>query len=163
LDVQLTHQGYEVEQVALCHKKDMKEPWCLATSRKDISAAEAVALYARRWGIETVFRDIKDYRFGMGMKSVRTKSTDRRDRLFLISALAIALLVMLGAAGEAVGLERKIKANTVKTRSYSLWRQGCIYYALLPGMKEADACALINKFHELMAQHRVFRQVFGIL
>jgi len=162
-DIELTHHGFPLEHLVLCHKKDMKDPWCLASSRADLTAPEVVALYAKRWGTETVFRDIKDYRFGMGMKSVRTKSTERRDRLFLISALAIALLVTLGAAGEAVGLERKIKANTVKTRSYSLWRQGCMYYALLPGMKEKDASALIIKFHELMALHRVFKQVYGIL
>lgn len=161
--VHLTQKKFPVEQVVLTHKKEMQEPWCIATSRDDLSGAEVLELYGKRWGIETVFRDIKDYKFGMGMKSVRTKSTERRDRLFLISALAIALLVLLGAAGEAIGLERKFKANTVKRRSYSLWRQGCMYYAFLPGMKEADASPLIEKFHELMSQHRVLKKVFGNL
>lgn len=161
--VRLTQKQFAVEQVVLAHKKDMKDPWCLATSRSDLDGAEVLEMYGKRWGTETVFRDIKDLQFGMGMKKVRTRSTERRDRLFLVSALAISLLVMLGAAGEAVGLERKIKANTVKTRSYSLWRQGCMYYMLLPGMKEADAGALINKFHEMMAKHQVLRKTFGII
>lgn len=159
----LTTKQFPVEHLVLAQKKDMKEPWCLATSRDDLNSNEVIELYAKRWGIETVFRDIKDLQFGMGMKKVRTKSTERRDRLFLISALAISLLVLLGAAGEAVGLERKIKANTVKTRSYSLWRQGCMYYLLLPGMKTSDAALLINKFHEMLAQHQVMRKVLGIL
>lgn len=161
--VRLTGKKKAVPRVVAVQKKAMKDAWCLATSRLDMDAAELVTLYGKRWGIETVFRDIKDYAFGMGMKRVRTRSTDRRDRLFLISALAIALLTLLGAAGEAVGLERTIKANTVKTRSYSLWRQGCIYYALLPGMREERATLLINKFREIMARHRVFTKVFGIL
>jgi hypothetical protein len=159
----LTTKQFPVEHLVLVKKRDMKDPWCLATSRDDLTAAETIDLYAKRWGIETVFRDIKDLQFGMGMKKVRTKSTERRDRLFLISALAISLLVLLGAAGESVGLERKIKANTVKTRSYSLWRQGCMYYLLLPGMKVVDATLLINKFHELLAQHQVMRKILGIL
>jgi len=115
------------------------------------------------WDIETSFRDIKDYKFGMGMAHMHTKSCERRDRLFLLSALAIALLTLLGAAGDAVGLERTIKANTTKTRSYSFWRQGCIYYKLLPGMRESHAGPLIEKFYELMREHAVFRAVFGII
>lgn len=162
-EVLLTGKRKPVPRVVAVRKRAMKDAWCLATSRVDLKADEIIELYGKRWGIETVFRDIKDYRFGMGMKKVRTESTDRRDRLFLISALAIALLTLLGAAGEAVGLERTIKANTVKTRSYSLWRQGCIYYALLPGMKSDRATLLINKFHDLMSQHRIFKKVFGIL
>ncbi len=162
-DGMLTAKEYPVEHLVLAQKKGMKDPWCLASSREDMTGPEILVMYGKRWGTETVFRDIKDLQFGMGMKKVRTKSTDRRDKLFLISALAISMLVLLGAAGEAVGLERKIKANTVKTRSYSLWRQGCMYYLLLPGMKEHDATRLIEKFHELLKQHRVFRKVLGIL
>ncbi len=133
IGTRLTKKRFPAEQVVLTQKKDMKDPWCIATSRQDLSGADVLAMYAKRWGVETVFRDIKDYRFGMGMKNVRTKSPERRDRLFLVSALAISLLIMLGAAGEAVGLERKIEANTAKKRSYSLWRQGCMYYLAASG------------------------------
>jgi len=97
------------------------------------------------------------------MAHMHTKSCERRDRLFLVSALAIALLTLLGAAGDAVGLERTIKANTTKTRSYSFWRQGCIYYKLLPGMRDSEAGPLIAKFYELMREHAVFRAVFGVI
>ena len=94
---------------------------------------------------------------------MHTRSTDRRDRLFLVSALAIALLTLLGAAGDAVGLERTIKANTSKSRTYSFFRQGCIYYNLLPGMREEWATPLMAKFYELLHEHSVFRNVFGII
>lgn len=43
-----------------------------------------------------------------------------------LSALACALLTLLGAAGESLGMERDLKANTAKKRTYSLFRQGCM-------------------------------------
>ena len=52
----------------------------------------------------------------MGMSRTRIGSTQRRDRLFLISACATALLTLLGAAGESLGHDRMLKSNTVKRR-----------------------------------------------
>ena len=83
----------------------MKDAWFLASNRTDLSAAKALQLYGQRWGIETSFRDIKDYKFGMGMGDVHISNPVRRDRLFLFSALAIVLLTLLGKAGDSVGLE----------------------------------------------------------
>ena len=85
-----------------------------------------------RWGIEAGFRDIKDMRFGMGLSSMHVSRPDRRDRLLLISALAIAVLSLLGAAGERIGYDRWLKANTVKRRTHSLFRQGLMLYHHLP-------------------------------
>jgi hypothetical protein len=70
-EVELTNQRQRVERVYCCQKSDMKEPWFLASNRVDLSAAKALQLYGQRWGIETSFRDIKDYKFGMGMGEVR--------------------------------------------------------------------------------------------
>jgi hypothetical protein len=39
----------------------------------------------------------------MGMDSVHVSTSDRRDRLWLINAFAVALLTLLGATGEALG------------------------------------------------------------
>ena len=160
---QVTAQGYVVPTVVCVKKKDMKEAWCLAVSDPEAKGAEVLKLYGKRWGVECNFRDIKDYKFGMGMAHMHTRSVDRRDRLFLVSALAVALLTLLGAAGDAVGLERTIKANTSKSRTYSFFRQGCIYYSLLPGMREQWAIPLMDKFYELLHEQPVFRQVFGII
>jgi len=66
----------------------------------------------------------------MGMGSIRVSTPQRRDRLWLLSALAIALLTLLGAAGEALGLDRMLKSNTSKKRTHSLFRQGCMLYEL---------------------------------
>jgi hypothetical protein len=72
-----------------------------------------VGLYAKRFRMEETFRDVKNLRLGMGLSSAHVKSPDRRDRLLLVSALACALLMLLGAAGESLGMERYLKANTV--------------------------------------------------
>ncbi|HEH9411326.1 TPA: IS4 family transposase, partial [Aeromonas salmonicida] len=104
-----------------------------------------------------------DYKFGMGMADTHVRSPRRRDRLFLFSALAIVLLTLLGKAGDAAGLERTIKANTSKTRSYSFFSQGGIYYQLLPKMKEENAIKLLEKFSYYLSQHRLYKRVFGII
>ena len=161
--VELTGQRQHVERVYCCHKSGMKEPWFLASNRVDLSAAKALQLYGQRWGIETSFRDIKDYKFGMGMGQVRISSPVRRDRLFLFSALAIVLLTLLGKAGDSVGLERTIKVNTSKSRTYSFFRLGVIYYQLLPKMKEANAILLMEKFVYYLKQHRLYTRTLGII
>lgn len=159
----VTQKEHALPMAVFVQRKGMKDAWCLASSREDLVGKEIVEWYGRRWGIESSFRDIKDYRFGMGMGEIHTRFCDRRDRLFLVSALAIALLTLLGAAGEAVGLEKNFKANTVKTRTYSLYRQGTLYYAHLPGMPEKDVKAMIEKFYEYLTKQAVFRKILGIL
>jgi hypothetical protein len=159
----VTGKKTPVPVVVFLQRQEMKEAWCLVSSRSDLSSEALVTWYGKRWGIESSFKDIKDYKCGMGMKKIHTASTQRRDRLFLISALAIALLTLLGAAGDAMGLERYIKANTVKTRTYSFFRQGCIYYDLMLGMKTERLRLLMRKFSELLSEQPLFRKVLGII
>ena len=104
-----------VERVYCCHKSGMKDAWFLASNRTDLSAAKALQPYGQRWGIETSFRDIKDYKFGMGMGDVHISNPGPARPTVLFSALAIVLLTLLGKAGDSVGLERTIKVNTSKS------------------------------------------------
>jgi len=159
----VTADGVQVAAVVCVKKKGMKEPWCLATSLGESSGAEVVTLYSGRFTIEEGFRDVKDLRFGMGLSSFRIAQTDRRDRLLLLSALACALLTLLGAAGESLGMERDLKANTSKKRTYSLFRQGCMYYQALPNMPEAQLRPLIERFAQLVCEQLVFREAFGLI
>jgi hypothetical protein len=121
------------------------------------------SLFAEDVTIEEGFRDVKDLRFGMGLSSVRIAETDRRDRLLLVSALACALLTLLEAAGERLGMERYLKANTSKKRTYSLFRQGCMYYKALPMMREAELRPLMERFAQLVREQLVFREAFGLI
>jgi Transposase DDE domain len=103
-----------------------------AASSADATSKELMSLYGKRWGIECGLRDAKDPRFGMGMGSIHISMPERRDRLWLLHAFAIALLTLLGAAGEALGYDRYLKSNTTKRRTHSLFRQGCMLYELIP-------------------------------
>lgn len=154
---------YAAATVVCVQDKDMDEPWCLVSSHPQASARKLIGYYAKRWGIETSFRDIKDSRYGFGLSATRIGDTQRRDRLLLLSAFAIALLSLLGAAGEALGYDRMLKANTVKTRSHSLLRQGCMLYDWIPTMRESFLTPLLEKFTEMLLEHRVLKLVFGTI
>jgi hypothetical protein len=176
----VTALGYPVGTVVCVQAKDMKEPWCLATSTTDKPARELINLYAKRWGIECGFRDSKDIRFGMGdagkgsagasrwkarggMGEVHVSTPDRRDRLWLINAFAVALLTLLGAAGEALGYDRYLRSNTTKRRTHSLLRQGVMLYQLIPNMPEHRLQPLIERFTEMLGQQPVFIEMFGAI
>ena len=141
----------------------MKQPWCLATSLCDENARILLKKYAKRWSIECSFRDTKDPHFGMGMGQIRISSPERRDRLWLLNALAVALLTLLGAAGEALGFDKHLKATTTKRRTHSLFRQGCLHYQLMPTMQEARLQPLMEKFAQLMLEQPLFANIYGLI
>jgi len=148
----VTAKGQQVGAVVCVHAKDMKEPWCLASSESDATAATLINHYAKRWTIEPQFRDTKDLRFGMGLSATRIGEPMRRDRLLLISAFATAPLTLLGAVGESLGMDRLLKSNTSKTRTHSLFRQGCMLYELIPNMPEHRLLRLMQNFAQAVAK-----------
>jgi hypothetical protein len=159
----VTGDRYEVGAVVVTKQRNMADAWYLATSHKDKTAAEIVKLYGKRWTIEPSFRDTKDLHFGMGLSATHIHDADRRDRLLLLVAMAHALLTLLGAASERVGFDRMLKANTVKKRSHSLFRQGHYWYHAIPDMREDWLLTLMTAFDEVVREHAVFRTAYGIL
>src|SRR5687767_8752619 len=85
------------------------------------------------------------------------------DRLLLLNAFAVVLLTLLGAAGESLGMDRHLKSNTVKTRTHSLFRQGCMLYDLMPNMPEHRLKPLIQRYAEILQQSRVVTETFAIV
>lgn len=162
-DVRITGARAPLEAVVCVHKPRMKDSWCLATNRVDLSASEIIKLYGRRFTIEETFRDQKDLRFGLGLSATHIRDCGRRDRLLLLSALAQALLTLLGAAAEAIGFDRMMKANTSKKRTHSLFRQGCYWFWRIPTLPEQWLRPLMQELERQLAQHAVFRAIFGIL
>ena len=162
-DARVTAAGHRVAAVVCVHAKGMKEAWCLAVSNAEASTREVINHYAKRWTIEPGFRDTKDLRFGMGLSLLRIADPMRRDRLLLVNAFAIVLLTLLGAAGESLGMDRHLKVNTVKHRTHSLFRQGCMLYDLLPNMPEERLRPLIERFVELILQHRSLTHAFFVV
>lgn len=127
-NVRVTAGEHIVPAVVCVKAKAMKEPWCIATSRIDLTASSVVKLYGRRFTIEETFRDQKDNRFGLGLSSTHIGRPDRRDRLLMLAAIAQVFLTLLGASAEELGYDKTTKVNTVKRRTQSLFRQGAYWY-----------------------------------
>jgi len=71
------HRGSQPGPAVVCvHAKDMKEPWCIATSLRDATARDIVDHYAKRWTIEPSFRDAKDLRFAWHERIADLRSTE---------------------------------------------------------------------------------------
>ncbi len=97
----------------------------------------------------------------MGLSSTRVGEPMRRDRLLLVSAFAVALLTILGAVGESLGMDRLLKSNTSKIRTHSLFRQGCMLYELIPNMPEHRLFPLIEAFAKAVSQAPEFSKLFA--
>jgi hypothetical protein len=159
----VTKARRELGAVVCVKATGMKDAWCLATSHEDRTGAEIVMLYGRRFTIEEGFRDLKNLRFGMGLTDTRISTPERRDRILLVGAIAATLLTLLGAAGEAIGEDRRMRANTSKERAHSLLNQGLFYFDCLLNRRDERARPLMAKFDELLRQHATFREVLGLI
>lgn len=128
-NARLTKEQLEVPVVITVHEPGMKEAWFLASNCAELDAKGHVTLYGQRFKIEEAFRDIKDYHFGIGMTLARIEAPERRDRLLAVAVVAQLFLTLLGSAGEGLGLDKQLRANTATKRTHSLFNQGCQYFA----------------------------------
>jgi hypothetical protein len=158
-DAKITLKGYEVKQVTIVREKEMKAAWILV-SNSEMKSGEMINLYSKRWKIEPYFRDLKNGRFGYGLRETHIKASVRRDRLMLIVALSYLLLILLGQAGESLGFDKKLKVNTVKTRTHSLFRQGQYYYEFFHRFKPKEQDELMEAFQKLLEQHAFWCDFF---
>jgi hypothetical protein len=159
----VTADDTSVDRVVIVRGKGMADAWHLASSRKDLTGSQIKLLYARRFTIEENLRDTKNLHFGMGLSATHISVPERRDRLLLLVALAEALLTLLGAAAEKIGLDRMLKVNTVRRRTHSLFRQGSYWYGAIPNMGEPRLRELMAAFADVMTQHEMCRVIFGII
>ena len=148
----------EVPTIVCVKAKDMKEAWCIAASEPKMTSGVLIRWYSKRWGIESQFRDTKDLHFGMGLSETSIKSPEKRDRILLISALAIVFLTLLGAVGEKLGMDRYLKANTVKHRTLSLFRQGCYYYNQLLHMTKEKLMEFLNCLNDFLNERQNLKE-----
>lgn len=156
----ITLTEYPIKQFVAVKDKGMKAAWFLV-SNTDLKTSEIINSYSKRWKIEPFFRDLKDGRFGMGLEQTHIKSCERRDRLMLVLALSYLLLVVLGQAGEQIGFDKKLKVNTVKTRTHSLFRQGQFYYKFFFRFTLEEQENLMQNFENLLRQQGFWTDFFG--
>jgi len=159
----VTVDATPVARIVIVRAAGMSDAWYLASSRADLTGAQIKQLYGRRFTIEENLRDTKNLHFGLGLSATHITIPARRDRLLLLVALAEALLTLLGAAAEKVGLDRMLKVNTAKKRTHSLFRQGSYWYSAIPAMGEPRLRSLMSAFADVMAQHKVLREIYGMI
>jgi hypothetical protein len=159
----VTQDRTEVGAVVVVHDKRMKEPWFLATSLGSQTAAAIVKCYGRRFTIEETFRDQKDLRFGLGLRATHIRHAARRDRFLFLLAIAQAVLTLLGAASERSGLDAYLRANTVKRRTHSLFRQGTYWYGCIPTMRDDWFDRLMAAYVDVLQEHREMLAVLGAI
>lgn len=155
----ITGKKCEVPAAVFVKRKGMKQAWCILTSLKDAPASNIVTAYSRRFTIEETFRDTKDLTFGMGLRATHIRNEKRRDRMLLLVAIAQTLLTLLGAASEASGLDRTLKANTVKHRTMSLLNQGLYWYACLATMRDEWFERLMTAYEAILKEHQSLAQI----
>ena len=159
----VTVDAAPVARIVIVRGAGMKDAWYLASSRSDLSGAQIKQLYGRRFTIEENLRDTRSLHFGMGLSATHISVPARRDRLLLLVAIGEALLTLLGTAAEKIGLDRLLKVNTVKKRTHSLFRQGSYWYSAIPAMRESRLRDLMAAFVEVMAQHKITREIYGAI
>ena len=95
-------QGKTIEKI----RKREREPWLLATSLSPhcTSAAQIVAIYAKRMQIELAFRDLKSHRYGQALEDSLTRQGCRLQILLLVSTLASFVSWLAGMACEAADI-----------------------------------------------------------
>lgn len=159
-DVELTNTRKPVGTVVFYKAEKMKAAWCIAASDNTLSGSGLVQWYSKRWGIEPQFRDTKDLYLGMGLGKTSIRKPIRRDRLLMIHAIVTGLLTLLGAAGEEIGLDKMLKANTEKRRTISLFKQGVLHFNKLghPRLRERYK-PLIEAFNNLLEQQQLLKEV----
>jgi hypothetical protein len=155
----LTNRKFET-RIVCAHAPEMKDAWYIATSL-DVAKTAVVRIYGKRFTIEENFRDLKDHRFGFALSDTSIGTPERRDRMLFLLMLATALMTILGAASEKLGLDRLLRANTVKNkRTHSLLRQA---HELIAGALEFAWERLRLAFESILAAHRRTRVVEAIL
>lgn len=157
----VTAQRHLVPVVVCVQDKAMKQPWCLVSSRHDLTGVEIKVAYGRRFTVEETFRDVKNPRFGLGLTQAIIARNDRRDALFLLAVLAHTLLTLLGKAGQELCMDRMLGAT--RPRQLSLFRQGLMLFDLIPQMREDRLRALAKQFGALLQEHVLWTGILGVI
>jgi hypothetical protein len=155
----LTLKKYRLAALVAVWDRDMKDPWYLATSLA-VTPEQVVKYYGRRFTCEEHYRDEKDDRFGAGSKETRVGSIERRDMLTLIHAIATIILTIVGAAGERIGYDRRLRANTAKYRTHSLYRQGKEY---LDGVERRFLEVFRATIKIILTEHAQLDEMYGVI
>lgn len=109
--------------------KSARNAWVLVHSLGDkhVVSEKVIKIYSSRMQIEESFRDIKNPRYGFGLRHSRTLGVIRLTNLFLIGLIGILLAWLMGLCAQAHNLHRSFQTNSVKNRTVlSIFFIGCL-------------------------------------
>ena len=108
--------------------KSGRNAWVLANSlgSEKIVGERIIKIYASRMQIEESFRDIKNPRYGFGLRHSRTLEIMRLTNLFLVGLIGMLLAWMMGLCAKSRDLHRAFQTNSIKSRAVlSVFFIGC--------------------------------------
>jgi hypothetical protein len=122
--------AHPVPTVVVFKQEGMKDIWTVVTDLSAATARTLLNLYANRWTIETGFKHAKDLGTGLGWIDIHMRgkgACERRDRMWLMIAMASKLWVVVGKASELLGLNRLVETCTETARSEGKKREFCLH------------------------------------
>ena len=97
------------------HSNYYRNGWVIFSSL-DIGASKLMRFYCRRMQIEQNFRDIKNERWGLGLRRNQSKSITRCRMLVFLGTLVTLLLWWVGLITETKGLQRQYQASSIRSK-----------------------------------------------
>lgn len=79
----------------------------------------------------------------------------------MLLAVVQTVLTLLGAASERCSMDAYLKANTVKRRTHSLFRQGAYWYRCIPTVRDDWFESLMQVFVEILHEHHALQRILG--
>lgn len=101
------------------HRLAALEPWLLVSSLKGqnyLTAKRVIKIYKKRMQIEEAFRDLKNPRYGYGMRHAYSRDPKRIAVLLLVAMLACLMTWLIGYIAEQKKLHYRFQCNSVKSK-----------------------------------------------
>lgn len=132
-DVQITAKGYGGAHLVTAWAKDAKDPWILVTDL-DAEAADVCGLYALRFRIEEMLRDLKNVTFGLGLEPVAIGSIERCEKLLFVVSVAYTFQRRVGQLARERGLAKRFSTRKGRGERHSTFSLGQFHVKASPAL-----------------------------
>lgn len=128
-NVLFTRKNKQIPTVVMHGNTAMKDIWALLSNLPKLSSEDALKasdvldLYAKRWSIESSFRNLKNLNVGLGFSQTRCETGAVRNRMWLIASIVFFFLTGLGKASRQLKLDRYVEINSSRS-SFHLFKLG---------------------------------------
>ena len=120
--------------LVVAHKEPAAAPWFLITNL-DLEPHRVQQIYAKRFWIEEGIRDCKS---GLSLKRLWLSDPERMDRMMIVVAVAMLLILLTGAASLVRGDRPQVTTSKRKAPPASLFTLGARLLAMYPRLLCTD-------------------------